>query len=222
MHGCGAETESALQEMGATPRFLLYFHTSAFEINFYHLSVLVKEIFSSNHQGQAMNICISRPGHHWFRTSDDSLPLSRARCQAMTLANADILSVRHQEQTSVKFESKHKNLWRKSMPSCQLAAILSQSQYIKISLYLQVKPLLHIGGFCRRSAAVQKPWIDAVERHKAQTQPWVNAAERHWAPIPTVAVRKFWNVQNFRRQAPVKYLSVMECHRAPSIVLDCR
>ena len=48
---------------------------------------------------------------------------------------------------------------------------------------LSLKPLLHIGGFCRRSAAVQKPWMNAVERHKAQTRPWVNAAERHWAPI---------------------------------------
>ena len=85
-----------------------------------------------------------------------------------------------------------------------------------------IKPLLHIGGFCRRSAAVPKPWMNAVERHKAQTQPWANATKRHWAPIAAVAVRKFWNVQNFRRRAPVKYLSVMECSRASSIVLDCR
>ena len=85
-----------------------------------------------------------------------------------------------------------------------------------------LKPLLHIGGFCRRSAAVQKPLMKAVERHKAQTQPWVNAAERHWAPIAAVAVRKFWNVLNFRRRATVKYLSVMERGRASSIVLNCR
>ena len=88
--------------------------------------------------------------------------------------------------------------------------------------YHFIKPLLHIGGFCRRSAAVPKPWMNAVERHKAQTQPWANATKRHWAPIAAVDIRKFWNVQNFHRRAPVKYLSVMERSRASSIVLDCR
>ena len=85
-------------------------------------------------------------------------------------------------------------------------------------VYGWLKPLLHIGGFWRRSVAVRKLWMNAVERHKAQTQPWVNDAERHWAPIAAVAVRKFWNVQNFRRRASVKYLSFMERGRASSIV----
>ena len=80
---------------------------------------------------------------------------------------------------------------------------------------MDYKPLLHIGGFCRRSAAVQKPWMNAVERHKAQTRPWVNAAERHWAPRAAVVVRKFWNVQNFRRRAPV---SAVERRQLYSIV----
>ena len=75
-----------------------------------------------------------------------------------------------------------------------------------------VKPLLHFGGFCRRSAAVQKPWMNAVESHKTQTQPWVNAAERHWAPLVAVAEREFWNVRH-RAQRKLAWRLSCDCRQ---------
>ena len=43
-----------------------------------------------------------------------------------------------------------------------------------------LKPLLHIGGFRRRSTAVPKPWWTTNERHEAPTEPQVNATKRQW------------------------------------------
>ena len=49
-----------------------------------------------------------------------------------------------------------------------------------LELACDLKPLLHIGGFRRRSTAVPKPWWSANERHEAPTEPQVNATKRQW------------------------------------------
>ena len=102
---------------------------------------------------------------------------------------------------------------------------LFESDVILSAAKQQIDGLSHyytLAFFVGAQRPLKKLWMNAVEHHKAQTQPWVNATKCHWAPIVAVAILKFWNVQNFRRRAPVKYLSVMERGRVSSIVLDCR
>ena len=102
-------------------------------------------------------------------------------------------------------------------PSLSLIFSALKFELRLIAWYL-LQPLIHIGGFRRRSAVIPKPWMNVVKRHKAQTHQWVKATKSHEAPTVAATVRKFWNVQNFHHRAPAIYVTVMECGRASSIL----
>ena len=79
------------------------------------------------------------------------------------------------------------------------------------------KPLLHVGGFCRRSAVRRFPnreWTQLSATKRRHNRGRMPPSTTAWAPIAVTGGRPYGSfnihVQNFRRRAPVKYLSVME------------
>ena len=91
------------------------------------------------------------------------------------------------------------------------------SLYGILDLY-PLKLLLHIGGFCRRSAAVQKLWMNAVEHHKAQTEPW---GECRRAPLGASSGGGRTEILKYSKLPPSSAGEISVRHGARLSVVNC-